>query len=212
MKITTLIFDFDGTLFDTSKDIAEAMNKTLTYFNKKPLDDKVIWSYTGDGFRKTIERLFPNEDKELIRKAEEVAYKFYVEISSTYATPIDNVIEFLLRNKQRKVILSNKPYEPLVKILDKFNIRNLFEKIYGFESLPVVKPNPETINIISEDLNVPKEEMAIIGDAEQDVLTAINANIKCFIIPSKSIETKHHFIIFKDYDELEEILKNYKIY
>jgi len=68
MEIKLLIFDFDGTLFDTSDSIAHVVNFTLRKFNKRELDKKTIWTYTGDGLKKTIERAFKDCDKSYYRR------------------------------------------------------------------------------------------------------------------------------------------------
>jgi len=71
-----------------------------------------------------------------------------------------------------------------------------------------VKPDPRTVEIILQKFKVKEEEAALIGDADQDILTAVNAGIKCFIIPSKQINVKTNYTVFRDYSELEKILQN----
>jgi len=208
MEIKLLIFDFDGTLFDTSDSIAHVINFTLRKFNKKELDKEIIWTYTGDGLKKTIERAFINCDKDTIEEAYKVAIEYYSSHAADFVVPIDNVIEFLQSNSKKKVILSNKPVQPMIKILEKFNVLKHFDAIYGYESMEYVKPDPRTVEIILQKFKVKEEEAALIGDADQDILTAVNAGIKCFIIPSKQINVKTNYTVFRDYSELEKILQN----
>ena len=208
MEIKLLIFDFDGTLFDTSDSIAHVVNFTLQKFNKKELDKETIWTYTGDGLKKTIERAFKDCDKVTIEEAYKVAIAYYSSHAADFVVPIDNVIEFIQKNTKKKVILSNKPIQPLIEILEKFNVSKYFDAVYGYESTEYVKPDPRTIEIILEKFDMKKEEAVLIGDADQDILTAANAGIKCFIIPSKKINVKAEYKVFKDYSELEKLLQN----
>jgi phosphoglycolate phosphatase len=205
--IDLLIFDFDGTLFDTTLDIANAVNFSLKQFGKSELDPKLIWSYTGDGLLNTVKRAFGEENEEIINKAYKLTLKYYIEHSGEESIPIDDVLEFLETDTHRKVILSNKNLEPMLKVLERFNIKDKFERVYGFESLPFIKPDPRTIDYIVQELNLPKDNVAIIGDADQDALTAKNANIRCFIIPSKPI-TVECCLIFSNYHELGILLEN----
>lgn len=207
MKVELLIFDFDGTLFDTSLDIANVINYTLEKFGRKPLNPETIWSFTGCGFRKTLEKAFNTTSDSVIEEAYWIAMKYYEEHSGEYSKPIDNVLEFLRRDTHKKAILSNKNIVPMEKVLDRFKIKELFEKIYGFESFEYIKPDPKTVEQVLKELKVKKENAIIIGDADQDVLLAKNASMRCFIIPSKLITIDYPCTIFKDYDELELILK-----
>lgn len=206
-NIELLIFDFDGTLFDTSLDIANAINYALRTLGKKELDPHVIWDYTGDGLLNTVKRSLGEEDNELISKAFEITLRFYEEHSGEFSKPIDEVISFLKRDTRNKVILSNKNLAPMIKVLEKFKIRHLFSHIYGFDSLPFFKPDPRTVDLVLQITKIPKERVALVGDADQDVLTAKNANIKCFLIPSKKITVDYNYLIFRDYNELEILLE-----
>ncbi|MGC9171439.1 HAD family hydrolase [Caldisericum sp.] len=205
-KIKLLIFDFDGTLFDTSLDIANAVNFGLKQFGKEELDPFIVWSYTGDGLLNTIKRAFSTNDINTIQKAYEIILQYYEEHSGENSKPIDNVLEFLDKDKRRKVILSNKNFVPMLKVLEKFKIKEKFEKIYGFDNLPFAKPDPRTVDFILNETGVERNEAVIIGDADQDIQTAKNANIRCYIIPSKPINMTHQCILFKDYNELELLL------
>ena len=62
---------------------------------------------------------------------------------------------------------------------------DIFFKKYGFDSIVgqtdgvPLKPNPQAVHNIIEQLGVKKEECLFVGDGEADVLTAKNAGLVC---------------------------------
>ncbi|BAL81005.1 HAD family hydrolase [Caldisericum exile] len=206
-KINLLIFDFDGTLFDTSLDIANAINHVRRKLGMEILDKEVIWNYTGDGLLNTVIRSFPELKDEETSTVYLNVLKYYEEHSGEFSKPIDDVLAFIEKDTHRKIILSNKNLKPMLKVLERFNIKEKFEKIYGFDSLPYFKPDPGTVSIILQETGTKRDEVALIGDADQDVLTAKNAKIKCYIIPSKKITVDYPYTKFSNYFELEKLLE-----
>jgi phosphoglycolate phosphatase len=55
-KPRVLVFDLDGTLIDSHKDIAHAVNHVLGRSGRPPLAEAVITSYIGDGAKKLVQR------------------------------------------------------------------------------------------------------------------------------------------------------------
>lgn len=53
-----LIFDLDGTLIDSAEDIANALNKTLRFYNKPTLPYDVIVAHIGEGLRQLLADFF----------------------------------------------------------------------------------------------------------------------------------------------------------
>ena len=60
IKAELIIFDLDGTLIDSRKDIANSVNYTLKAIGLDPLEDRIITGYVGNGVRGLMEKiLFP---------------------------------------------------------------------------------------------------------------------------------------------------------
>ena len=51
IKAELIIFDLDGTLIDSRKDIANSVNYTLKAIGLDPLEDRIITGYVGNGVR-----------------------------------------------------------------------------------------------------------------------------------------------------------------
>ena len=48
-SLKLLVFDLDGTLIDSARDLCNSVNATLAAFGREPLPDPVVASYIGDG-------------------------------------------------------------------------------------------------------------------------------------------------------------------
>ncbi len=66
MKITTVIFDLDGTLLDTLGDLTDAVNYALTAYEMPQRSIDEIRQFVGNGIRRLMQRAVPNGEKILI--------------------------------------------------------------------------------------------------------------------------------------------------
>ena len=73
-----LIFDLDGTLIDSAKDLAISMNATRAHFGMPPLDPKLIYSYVGNGAAVLVRKaLGPEVSEELAEDALRFFLNYY---------------------------------------------------------------------------------------------------------------------------------------
>ena len=54
--IRLIVFDLDGTLIDSQKDLANSINAMLTQMGRQPLPEEVIGTYIGDGAGMLVRR------------------------------------------------------------------------------------------------------------------------------------------------------------
>ncbi len=73
-----IIFDLDGTLIDSSKDLAISMNATREHFGLPALDPSLIYSYVGNGAAVLVRRAMgPDTGTQTVEEALEFFLKFY---------------------------------------------------------------------------------------------------------------------------------------
>src|SRR5437764_11453206 len=73
-----IVFDLDGTLIDSSKDLSISMNATREHFELPPLDPVVIQSYVGNGAGVLVRRAMgANASDEIVQDALQFFLKFY---------------------------------------------------------------------------------------------------------------------------------------
>jgi Predicted phosphatases len=114
------IFDLDGTLLDSGKDIALAANYAFEKLNLKTFSEEEIISKVGYGAKKLIEDLIPEYPQEVKDKALEYFKEFYYSNPVIYSKLYDGAEETLKKLKElsKKVAVVTNKYEALsVEIL-----------------------------------------------------------------------------------------------
>jgi phosphoglycolate phosphatase len=170
-----LIFDLDGTLADTSQDIADALNYALRPFGVREYSVEETKAMVGSGISALLKSLLPEQpSEEQKREAEEGAERRFLEHYDNHL--IDNTIlypgvkETLARlDTYRKAVLSNKRTKYSVQILRDLGIAGHFDLVWGSDSVREKKPSPVPIQDMLKDFGVSEREAAMIGDSNYDV-------------------------------------------
>ncbi|HSU30758.1 MAG TPA: HAD-IA family hydrolase [Bryobacteraceae bacterium] len=176
-----IVFDLDGTLIDSSKDLAIAMNATREHLGMPPIDPNLIYSFVGNGVRVLVQRaLGENASKDLVDQGYQFFLTFYgahaVDNTSLYPG-IEEILE-RLSAQHKLAILTNKPVEISYKIVKNLQLEKYFLRVYGGDSFSEKKPAPVGIHVLMQELKAPSSEVLMVGDSSVDVETARNANVK----------------------------------
>lgn len=183
MKTALIIFDLDGTLLNTLDDLADSGNFILrTYgFSEHPVN--AYRFFVGDGIRKLIERIIPEDKREstFIEEVQQEFMKHYEIHKHDKTAPYPGIIELLKTVKNRNIkiaIASNKTHEVIEKMMD-FYFRGIqFDAVFGQRKQVPPKPNPRIVIDILHKTGIPKEKTLYVGDTSVDMLTAHNAGLK----------------------------------
>ncbi len=177
-----VIFDLDGTLINSIKDLAISTNFALQQLNFPihPTEDYNLM--VGNGINKLFERALPEGEKmeENILKMREIFLKHYDEHIADYTQPYPGIPELLEKLQSHKMLLavaSNKYQQGTEKL-----IRHLFPSIsfiatLGQRKQVPSKPDPTILMEIIEKAGVSPEETLMIGDSDVDMKTANNAQV-----------------------------------
>jgi phosphoglycolate phosphatase len=174
-----IIFDLDGTLIDSSRDLAISTNATRAHFNLPPLDQHVINSYVGNGAAVLIRKAMGNAaTDETVADALAYFLKYYrahaLEHTRLYGG-IREVIDELPSRSHLLAVLTNKPRKISFDILAALGIGQRFLCVYGGDSLTSKKPQPDGIWRIVEEAGGSLTRTLMVGDSKVDVETARNA-------------------------------------
>jgi phosphoglycolate phosphatase len=181
--VRLLIFDLDGTLVDSRLDLTHSVNAMLRKFGRVELPMEVVESYVGDGAPMLVRRAMGDPDSgDLMREALEYFILYYREHKLDNTTLYKGVQQALenLRdggNGRKMAVLSNKPVNPSRDICKALGIGPFFVQIYGGNSFPTKKPDPQGALALCSETGVRPEQAVIIGDSDIDVLTGQNAGI-----------------------------------
>jgi phosphoglycolate phosphatase len=177
MGFDLCIFDLDGTLIDTRKDITAAANDMLDRYGLKKKSVDEVTGYVGDGISKLVERCLKGSGVDL-RKAVPVFVKAYESRHLENTKPYQGVDQLLDRLKDKfNAVLTNKAYKFSKSIMDALQLSRYFSVIVGGDSVKERKPSPEGIEYILKQSGIDKKRAVMIGDGKNDIFTAKNAGV-----------------------------------
>jgi phosphoglycolate phosphatase len=183
-RIRALIFDLDGTLIDSKQDLVLSVNATLRAIGREELPADLVASYVGSGAPVLIGRaLGGSPDSEELQRALRYFLSHYEQhkLDNTRAYP--GVREALVELKGTPMaVLTNKPANISVRILEGLGLAQFFQVIYGGNSFATKKPDPLGANTVLRDLQAAASGAAMVGDSEVDVQTARNAGMISAIV------------------------------
>lgn len=178
--IDTVIFDMDGTLLDTLEDLQDGVNAGLARCSYPPRTLEEVRGFVGNGVRKLMELAVPEGTSDVNLEICLEAFKeFYALHWQDKTAPYDGILELLdaLREKGiQTAVLSNK-YDEAVLQLAKDYFPGKFDVARGQRDGFPLKPAPDSVFAILEELGVEKEQAIYVGDSEVDMKTAANAGL-----------------------------------
>jgi len=177
-----VIFDLDGTLLDTLKDLALSMNRTLEALGlpQHPLD--AYRYFVGEGATILVTRALPESMRspEKIEEARELFFRDYARhwMDNTGPYPgIPELIEALAGRDLALGVLSNKPHDFTVACVERFLEPERFRAVWGERRGIPRKPDPAGALAMAEQLGASPEECIYVGDTAIDMKTATGAGM-----------------------------------
>src|SRR5258708_4642822 len=183
-KVQALLFDLDGTLIDSKRDLVQSVNATLRELGRAELPEDLVASYVGSGAPVLINRALGGA---ATSDQQQSALNFFLahydehKLDFTREYPGVRVTLEKLRDVPMAV-LTNKPINVSVRILQGLRLAEFFRAIYGGNSFATKKPDPLGANTLLKELGIPAAESALVGDSEVDVQTARNAGMISAIV------------------------------
>jgi phosphoglycolate phosphatase len=179
-SLRLLVFDLDGTLIDSGADLCASVNAMLRNFGRPELPQDVISTFIGDGAARLVSRsLGEPGDPAFLDSALTYFLDYYREhkLDQTYVYP--GVFPALdgLRLERSMAVLTNKPIGPSLAICEALGLSPYFFRIYGGNSFPTKKPDPEGLLALMKEVGVTAQETLMVGDSDVDILTARNAGV-----------------------------------
>jgi phosphoglycolate phosphatase len=182
MPTGLLVFDLDGTLVDSSRDLASALNATLERMapGTPPISVEAVVSYVGDGARVLVERSLRHTGLSLpLDEVLSVYLECYRDrlLDETYLYP--GVAEALGELAgETLAVLTNKPGGMSRAILKGLGVGSRFARIWGPEDVPARKPSPSGLLRLLAELGADAGSAWMVGDSGTDVETARKAGVK----------------------------------
>lgn len=177
-----VIFDLDGTLLNTVKDLAVSTNYALQQCGYPTHPVEAYYMFVGNGINKLFERALPQEartpENVLKMRAQFVPYynKHYIDFTEPYSG-IPELLATLQKNKIQLAVASNKYQSATEHLIVHFFPDITFAAVFGQREGKPIKPDATVVNDILTLTNCSKEETVYVGDSCVDMQTAHNAAV-----------------------------------
>ena len=144
----SIIFDLDGTLIDSAKDIQWVANTALSEIGVTPISYEEAVSFIGEGAPLFVKKMIVARSVETAQHdfLLEQFLKFYEE-AVQFSKPYDNVVTVLemLKANHDLGICTNKPLKPALKILKHLKLDHFFKCVTGGDNPFARKPDPRPL-------------------------------------------------------------------
>ena len=180
----TIIFDLDGTLADTIRDLVPSLNRTIATCGLPPVRAQEVGHVSGKGIKPMIQLAFDRNKRSLAPVLLDELFDYYMD---DYAKNIAvNTVLFPGAHESIEVfsskgwllgVCTNKPIELADDLLRQLGVDENFASVTGGDSFDFRKPDPRHL-IHTIEMAGGKPSMALmVGDSQNDILTAQNAGI-----------------------------------
>ncbi|MBO7147139.1 MAG: HAD hydrolase-like protein, partial [Lentisphaeria bacterium] len=174
-----IIYDLDGTLADTVKDIANSVNLTRQDYNLEQLPLDQIVSMTGDGAKKLLERAFsdhPINIEEGVLKMIDHYYDYPVVHTVLYPGVAEG-LAILKDAGWKQAVLTNKPGKVAREILKRLGISEILDDIIGGNDGYPLKPDPTAVLYLADKYQAEIGASWVLGDNHTDMNSARNSGM-----------------------------------
>ncbi len=215
MKVQLIVFDLDQTLLDSTACICNATNYALEQVGKKPVAKEKIIPRIGLPVKKFLAIVAGIKDENKINQILK-HYTTYFKKNSlkecTLYPGVKETLEYFTKKNKKLAVSTTARLEMAVRILKGLGIINYFEVIIGEEMLQHVKPDPESLFLITEQLKIDPKNAVMIGDTYMDLEAGKSAGMHIIGIlhgvdSKEDLEAVGPDAIIKNISELQTILE-----
>jgi phosphoglycolate phosphatase len=176
------VFDLDGTLIDSRRDLADSANAMLAAYGGAPLSDDRVASMVGCGAPTLVKRALTAAGVDAaIDEALPLFLAAYDERLTRHTRPYDGIPALLEHIRSRRTavaLLTNKPRHQSTRILDAFGLSEYFQWVVGGDGPLPRKPAPDGMRFLMAQAAATPGETVLIGDSTIDLETSRNAGVR----------------------------------
>lgn len=176
--VKLIVYDLDGTLVDTRKDISEAANHMRAQMGLPPLPEKEICGYVGLGLQRLVEGCLNATDPAKIEEGTRIYRAFYTEHLLDHTALYPGVTEVLEHFRlRRQAVITNKPDPYSHRILEALGVAGFFTEIVAGNSGWPKKPDPASLLALMRREGAKPGDTVFVGDSPIDMETGAKAGV-----------------------------------
>jgi phosphoglycolate phosphatase len=180
-----IVFDLDGTLIDSRRDLADAANALILERRGSPLPVDTITGMVGEGAALLVRRALKAAGTDLDVERDLPRFlELYAERLLVHTRLYDGTREALetLASRGPLAILTNKPQDPTERILEGLDIAKYFCRAIGGDSSHGRKPDPAGLASLIAAARTSAGETLMVGDSAIDLKTARAAGVPLCLV------------------------------
>lgn len=175
-----ILFDFDGTVFDTAEGITKCVQYAL---NKMGIEAELseLMCFAGPPLVEMFAQKY-GMDTEQAKKATELYRERYKPIGWKECKPFEGMHELMLKLKKegkKLAIATSKPQHLAEQILDAYNMLDDFDIICGAEFDGTRSQKWEVIEFVLNKFGITADDAVMVGDRKYDVIGAKKCGLDC---------------------------------
>jgi phosphoglycolate phosphatase len=182
MSIKLIIFDFDGTLGDTRRNIVTTMQMTIKEMQLPSRTETECASTIGLPLAECFRTLFPDILDEIIPRCAETYRRFFNEnLQKITPTAFPGVVDTLSVLHQKGFVLtiaSSRSRKSLTELTRDMGIADYISYLIGADDVKEAKPKPEPVLKTLAAMQFAASETLVVGDMSVDILMGANAGTK----------------------------------
>jgi phosphoglycolate phosphatase len=182
MPVKLVAFDLDGTLIDSRRDLADSANEMLAGYGAPPLADEAIVRMVGAGAEQLVARALAAARVDApVEDALALFLAAYDRRLTNFTRPYQGVPDLLEELHARELglaLVTNKPLEQSVNILEAFDLLKYFQWRVGGDGPLPRKPAPDGLYAVMRDASAGNDDTMLVGDSGVDLQTARNAGVR----------------------------------
>lgn len=182
MDIRLIIFDFDGTIGDTRRNVVVTMQQTLAELHLPERSEEACAATIGIPLEDCFRQLLPDVAEEVILQCA-AAYRRIFEINKERMRPqpfphVGETLKILHEQGIQMTVATSRGLESVKDLLTGMGLVQYFDYLLGADSVTKHKPDPEPVLQTLRDLNVDASQALVVGDMPVDILMGSRAGCK----------------------------------
>ncbi len=210
--VKLIMFDLDGTLVDSARDITNALNYAVEPYGIEPLTVERTVGMVGGGLTKLMQTLLGPDRADIMPEVLIRFLEYYSAHLADFTAPYPGVPETLQRlSAFKKAVISNKREALSRKVLEILGLAGHFAIILGSDSVEEKKPSPKPLFLIMDRLGLAPSEALMVGDSIYDIQAGKAAGVRTVAVSygyreKESLSSADYLI--DHMDELPAVIEN----
>lgn len=179
MNIRLVIFDFDGTLGDTRRNIVMTMQQTIAAMNLPMRDEAACAATIGLPLKGCFRQMFPDLDEGVMEECADTYRRLFDENKKLVKPELfPNVMDTICKLHNRGIVMaiaSSRSFRSLMEFIDDMSLHQHIAYVIGADNVEHHKPDAEPVLKILSALDFSPAETLVVGDMPVDILMGLNA-------------------------------------